>query len=142
MATLAALVKRRLNGKVMRVVPVQTLSVSCMFMWIIMAALCFSSVFDGLGAVYAIKTLGFDPIWYGVLYTIPCQIACMTPPFSYNLLLMTAMAPKGVTLSDIYSSIIPMVILMRIGLVLVMVFPDIACSCPACSSKRGSHERS
>lgn len=127
--TLAALVKRRLNGKLMRVVLVQTLSVSCMFMWIIMAALCFSSVFDGLGAVHAIKTL-FLGCWHlspwGVQCTITCQIAYMTPPFGYNLFLMKARALKGVTLGDIYSSIIPVVILMLIGLVLVMVFPDIA----------------
>ena len=176
-ATIAALVKGRLTSKVMRVVLVQTLSVSCMFMWIIMAALCFSSVFDGLGAVHAIKklfidgwnlspwgvlivmqlsylfmgmflddtamliivaplyiplvkSLGFDPIWYGVLYTITCQIAYMTPPFGYNLFLMKAMAPKGVTLNDIYASIVPMVILMLVGLVLVMLFPDIAMFLP------------
>ena len=176
-ATIAALVKGRLTAKVMRVVLVQTLSVSCMFMWIIMAALCFSSVFDGLGAVHAIKklfidgwnlspwgvlivmqlsylfmgmflddtamliivaplyiplvkALGFDPIWYGVLYTITCQIAYMTPPFGYNLFLMKAMAPKGVTLNDIYASIVPMVIIMLVGLVLVMLFPDIAMFLP------------
>lgn len=59
-ATLAAYFKKRLTRKVMNVALVQTLSVSCMFMWIIMGALCFSSVFDGLGAVHAIKTLFLD----------------------------------------------------------------------------------
>ena len=77
-----------------------------------------------------VKALGFDPIWYGVLYTITCQIAYMTPPFGYNLFLMKAMAPKGVTLNDIYSSIVPMVIIMIVGLVLVMLFPDIAMFLP------------
>ena len=70
--------------------------------------------------------LGFDPIWYGVLYTITCQIAYMTPPFGYNLFLMKAMAPPEVTLIDIYRSIIPFVAVMIVGLVLVMVFPQIA----------------
>ena len=37
--------------------------------------------------------LGFDLIWYGILYTITTQIAYMTPPFGYNLFLMRAMAP-------------------------------------------------
>jgi TRAP-type mannitol/chloroaromatic compound transport system permease large subunit len=41
--------------------------------------------------------LGFDLIWYGVLYTITCQIAYMTPPFGYNLFLMRAMAPPEIT---------------------------------------------
>ena len=60
-------------------------------------------------------SLGFDPIWYGVLYTISCQIAYMTPPFGYNLFLMRAMAPPEVTLADIYRSIIPFVLVMIVG---------------------------
>ncbi|MFH1156058.1 MAG: TRAP transporter large permease subunit [Pseudomonadota bacterium] len=171
--TLAAVAKRRLTWKVMQDTLKSTLSVSCMFMWVILAALCFGAVFDGLGAVHAIKTLfldrwhltpwgvlimmqvsyilmgmflddtamliivaplyvplvislGFDPIWYGVLYTITCQIAYMTPPFGYNLFLMKAMAPPEVTLSDIYRSIVPFVIVMILGLAFVIAFPQIA----------------
>jgi len=70
--------------------------------------------------------LGFNPIWYGILYTITCQIAYITPPFGYNLFLMRAMAPAEVTLIDIYRSIIPFVILMAVGLALVIAFPEIA----------------
>jgi len=172
-ATLAALVKGRLNRHVIEETIRKTLAISCMFMWIILAALCFGAVFDGLGAVKAIeaffignlgmgpwevlimmqlsyllmgmflddtamlvivaplyvplvKILGFDLVWYGVLYTITCQIAYMTPPFGYNLFLMRAMAPPEVTLSDIYRSIIPFVLVMLVGLILVMVFPEIA----------------
>ncbi len=172
-ATLAALVKGRLNRKVMEETVRKTLGISCMFMWIILAALCFGAVFDGIGAARAIETLfitnwnltpwevlimmqlsylfmgmflddtamlvivaplyvplvkilGFDPVWYGVLYTITCQIAYMTPPFGYNLFLMRAMAPKEITLMDIYRSIIPFVLVMVLALVLVMVFPQIA----------------
>ena len=171
--TIAALVKGRLSRKVLDETLKNTLSVSCMFMWVILAALCFGAVFDGLGAVHAIKSLfierwglspfgvlvmmqlsyilmgmflddtamliivaplyvplvislGYNPIWYGVLYTITCQIAYMTPPFGYNLFLMKAMAPPGVTLGDIYRSIIPFVLVMILGLVIVMLFPGIA----------------
>jgi tripartite ATP-independent transporter DctM subunit len=176
-ATLAALAKGRLTRKVLRVTLLQTLSVSCMFMWIIMAALCFSAVFDGLGASHAIenlflrewglgpwgvlilmqvsflvmgmflddtamlvivaplyiplvKSMGFDLVWYGVLYTITCQVAYMTPPFGYNLFLMKALAPKEVTLGDIYASIVPFTMIMLLGLLLVMVFPAIAMHIP------------
>jgi tripartite ATP-independent transporter DctM subunit len=171
--TLAALFNKRLTWKVMNDTLHATLSVSCMFMWVILAALCFGAVFDGLGAVHAIKSLfierwglspfgvlvmmqlsyilmgmflddtamliivaplyvpliislGYNPIWYGVLYTITCQIAYMTPPFGYNLFLMKAMAPKEVTLGDIYRSIVPFVLVMMLGLVIVMIFPQIA----------------
>ena len=172
-ATLAALVRRRLNRKVMEETVRKTLGISCMFMWIILAALCFGAVFDGIGAARAIETLfitnwnltpwevlimmqlsylfmgmflddtamlvivaplyvplvkilGFDPVWYGVLYTITCQIAYMTPPFGYNLFLMRAMAPPEITLMDIYRSISPFVLVMILALTLVMVFPQIA----------------
>jgi len=77
-----------------------------------------------------IIALGFDPIWYGVLYTITCQIAYMTPPFGYNLFLMRAMAPKEITLIDIYRSIIPFVLVMVFGLAVVMIFPEIATYLP------------
>jgi tripartite ATP-independent transporter DctM subunit len=173
LATLAALVKRRLNHKVMEETVRKTLAISCMFMWIILAALCFGAVFDGIGAARAIETLfitnwnlspwevlimmqlsylfmgmflddtamlvivaplyvplvkilGFDPVWYGVLYTITCQIAYMTPPFGYNLFLMRAMAPPEISLADIYRSITPFVLVMVLALILVMVFPQIA----------------
>ena len=172
-ATIAAWSRGRLNLKVIEDVCKKTLGVSCMFMWIILAALCFGAVFDGIGAVKAIESLfierwnlspwgvlimmqlsyilmgmflddtamlvivaplyvpliialGFDPIWYGVLYTITCQIAYMTPPFGYNLFLMKAMAPKEITLIDIYRSIIPFVLVMLFGLVIMMMFPQIA----------------
>lgn len=172
-ATLAAIFTRRLNRQVMEETLRKTLSITCMFMWIILAALCFGAVFDGLGAVKAIEglfvekmglspweililmqisfvlmgmflddtamlvivaplyiplvgKLGFDLIWYGVLYTITCQIAYMTPPFGYNLFLMKAMAPPEVSLRDIYQSITPFVIVMVIALGLVMAFPQIA----------------
>ena len=70
--------------------------------------------------------LGFDLVWYGILYTITCQIAYMTPPFGYNLFLMRAMAPPEVTLGDIYRSIVPFVLVMCFGLALVMTFPQLA----------------
>ena len=56
-AFVAAIIKRRMNRKVFEVSVRQTLAISCMFMWIILAALGFGAVFDGLGAVKAIETL-------------------------------------------------------------------------------------
>jgi tripartite ATP-independent transporter DctM subunit len=183
-ATLAAIFKRRLTFKVLEETLRKTLGISCMFMWIILAALCFGAVFDGLGAVKAIEgffvdrlglspweilimmqlsyllmgtflddtamlvivaplyvplvgELGFDLIWYGILYTITCQIAYMTPPFGYNLFLMRAMAPPEVTLMDIYRSIVPFVAVMIFGLIIVMVFPQIALWLPEIYRLRG-----
>jgi len=172
-AFLAAVLKGRMTREVFETSVRQTLAISCMFMWIILAALGFGAIFDGLGAVKAIEDLftqqlglnpwtililmqlsfilmgtflddtamlvivaplyvplvgsmGFDLVWYGVLYTITCQIAYMTPPFGYNLFLMRAMAPPEITIRDIYRSIVPFVIVMAFALAVVMIFPQIA----------------
>ena len=172
-ATIAAIVKRRLTKEVFENTIRQTLNISAMFMWIILAALAFGAVFDGVGAVKAIKSffldslglgpwevlilmqlsfllmgtflddtamlvivaplyvplvgaLGFDLIWYGILYTITSQIAYMTPPFGYNLFLMRAMAPPEISLRDIYLSIFPFVGIMLLALLTIILFPQIA----------------
>jgi len=172
-AFVAAVLKGRMTKEVFENSVRNTLGITCMFMWIILAALAFGAVFDGLGAVKAIEglfteklnlnpwtililmqlsfllmgtflddtamlvivaplyvplvgALGFDLIWYGILYTITTQIAYMTPPFGYNLFLMRAMAPPEITLRDIYASILPFVGIMVLALVLVMAFPNIA----------------
>lgn len=72
------------------------------------------------------KALGFDLVWYGVLYTITCQIAYLTPPFGYNLFLMKALAPPEFTLPVIYRSVAPFVLVMLVTLLLVGLFPDLA----------------
>jgi tripartite ATP-independent transporter DctM subunit len=187
-ALFAAWYKGRLTKAVWNRVLEQTLGISCMFMWIILAALCFGAVFDGLGAVRAIEKLlvndiGLTPwqilimmqlsflvmgaflddtamlvivaplyiplvgkldlgienalIWYGVLYTMTCQIAYMTPPFGYNLFLMKAMAPPDFKLIDIYRSVIPFVLIMMLGMVIIMIFPQIATWLPSQIYLRG-----
>jgi TRAP-type mannitol/chloroaromatic compound transport system permease large subunit len=50
----------------------------------------------------------------------------MTPPFGYNLFLMRAMAPKEITIQDIYRSIVPFVGVMLVALALTIAFPEIA----------------
>ena len=71
-ATLAALFRGRLTLKVIHDTTRKTLGVSCMFMWIILAALCFGAVFDGLGAVKAIESFFVGQLGLG-----PWQILIM-----------------------------------------------------------------
>lgn len=73
-----------------------------------------------------IKQFGFDPIWFGILFIINMEIGYMTPPFGFNLFYLKAVAPEGVTMADIYRSIVPYTIVELIGLGLVMLFPGIA----------------
>lgn len=78
-----------------------------------------------------IVSLGFDKVWFGILFILSMQTAFLTPPFGYNLFYMKAIVPPEITLVDIYRSIIPFVILQTIGLILVVVFPQIALFIPS-----------
>jgi len=72
-----------------------------------------------------ITELGFDPIWFGVLYLVNMQMAYLTPPFGYCLMLIKGVVPPDITMGDIYRSVIPFVIIQGIGLAIVMIFPEI-----------------
>jgi len=72
-----------------------------------------------------IKTLGFDPVWYGVVFCVNMELAYLTPPFGFNLFYMRGVAPKEITMGDIYRSVIAFLPLQAIGLILVIVFPNI-----------------
>ncbi|MCL6477565.1 MAG: TRAP transporter large permease subunit [Peptococcaceae bacterium] len=72
-----------------------------------------------------IKMLGFDPVWFGILFTINMEMGYLTPPFGFNLFYMKSIVPKHITMSDIIRSIVPFVIIMIIALVILIVFPDI-----------------
>ena len=54
--------------------------------------------------VPVIKSLGFDPLWFGVLFIMNMEMGYLTPPFGFNLFYMKAIAPPGVTMGDIYRS--------------------------------------
>ena len=72
-----------------------------------------------------ITTLGFDPVWFGVLYIINMQMAYMTPPFGYCLILIKGVVPPDITMADIYRSVIPFVIIQGVCLALIMLFPEL-----------------
>ncbi len=76
--------------------------------------------------VPVIKSLGFDPLWFGILFIMNMEMGYLTPPFGFNLFYMKAVAPPTVTMGDIYKSIIPFVILQAVGLIIVIIFPQIA----------------
>jgi len=73
-----------------------------------------------------IKLLGFDPVWFGVLYLVNMQMAFCTPPFGYCLFLMKGVAPPDISMMDIYRSVWPFVGIQAIGLVILMLFPQLA----------------
>jgi tripartite ATP-independent transporter DctM subunit len=68
---------------------------------------------------------GFDPLWLGVLYAVNTQTGYLTPPFGTMLFMMKGIAPKEVTMNDIYRSIVPFVATQLVCLALCIVFPKI-----------------
>ncbi|KPL01780.1 MAG: TRAP dicarboxylate transporter subunit DctM [candidate division Zixibacteria bacterium SM1_73] len=72
-----------------------------------------------------IKMLGFDAVWFGVLFIINMEMAYLTPPFGFNLFYMKAIVPKTINMMDIYKSIAPFVGLQAISLLLCILYPEI-----------------
>ncbi|MBN9277594.1 MAG: TRAP transporter large permease subunit [Hyphomicrobium sp.] len=72
-----------------------------------------------------IVQLGFDPVWFGVLFVVNMEMAFLTPPFGFNLFYMRSVAPKGVSMLDIYKAVIPFIALQFLALVLMMIFPEL-----------------
>ena len=73
-----------------------------------------------------VKAHGFDPLWFGILFTINMEIGYMTPPFGFNLFYLKGIVPPSITMGDIYRSVIPFTIVESTGLAIVMIFPKIA----------------
>jgi len=78
-----------------------------------------------------VTALGFDPIWYGVLYVMNMEMAYLTPPYGICLFYMKAIVPPSITMVDIYRSVIPFVGLQALGLIIVAIFPQIALWLPS-----------
>lgn len=72
------------------------------------------------------KMLGFDPIWFSILFILNMQVAYLTPPFGWALIMMRGVAPKEISTRDIWMSVPPFTLIQVLVLVAVMVFPAIA----------------
>lgn len=107
--------------------------------WVMMAAMQFTFFILGMfldpAGVIMITTpvflpivhhLGFDPVWFGVLFIINMEMAYLTPPFGFNLFIMKGVVPPEVSMADIYRSIVPFVALQALCLLLVVLFPQLA----------------
>ncbi len=74
----------------------------------------------------AIRSFGYDPIWFGVLFNLCMQVAYLTPPFAPAAFYLKGVAPKDITIEEIFSSMWPFIALQLIGLGLVVAFPSLA----------------
>ncbi|MBW1682651.1 MAG: TRAP transporter large permease subunit [Deltaproteobacteria bacterium] len=169
---LCCAIRGRLTWANLRTATLRTFNVTCMCIWIVIGAKCFTSIYIGCGAsqfmmnlvhgldisplafvaimefiyiilgmlmdpagmvmitapvfVPVIISLGFDPVWFGVLFIINAEMAYITPPFGFNLFYMKAIVPEGVRMADVYRSVIPFVFCQLFCLILVMFYPQLA----------------
>ncbi len=71
-----------------------------------------------------ITRLGIDPVWFGVIFTINMELALITPPVGMNLYVIMGVAKSG--LNDVVRGVWPFLLLLVLGLVLIMIFPELS----------------
>ncbi len=169
---LICIVYRKLTWKVILDSCLQTMQISGMALWILVAATLFGVVYTSAGAQemvmgivenlpvnrwvilgsmqiilllfgmfmddYAVITicapifipiarfLGFDPIWFAIVFILNMQVAYLSPPFGWALILMRGVAPPEIHTRDIWRAVPPFVIIQLIVLVMTMLFPQLA----------------
>ena len=75
--------------------------------------------------VPVMEAFGIDPIWFGVLIAMNLQASFLTPPFGLSLFFLKGAAKDMVRTADIYKGIVPFIALQLLGLVLVLLFPNL-----------------
>ncbi len=162
----------KLSFKVITESCMDTLKISGMALWILVAATLFGVVYTSAGAQsmvmefvqdleinrwfilavmqvilllfgafmddYAVVTIcapifvpiaasiGFDPIWFSIIFILNMQVAYLTPPFGWALILMKAVAPKNIHTKEIWRAVPPFVLIQLLVLIIVMLFPQLA----------------
>ncbi|MDZ7698324.1 MAG: TRAP transporter large permease subunit [Deltaproteobacteria bacterium] len=71
-------------------------------------------------------SLGYDPIWFGLLMLVCITIGLITPPFGLLLFIMKGVTPPDIKMTDVYLAAIPFITLALLGVILILIFPAIA----------------
>ena len=78
----------------------------------------------------ALFTLGFDPLWIGILIALVLQTSFITPPFGFSLFYLRGVLPESVKTIEIYKGIVPFLFLQLLLVTLVFIFPSLATYLP------------
>lgn len=73
-----------------------------------------------------ITNLGLDPVWFGVVFCLNMQVSFLSPPFGPAAFYLKSVAPKDISLGEIFSSLLPFIALQVMVLALVIFFPQLA----------------
>ncbi len=78
-----------------------------------------------------VSTLGFDLVWFTVLFAVCLQTSFLTPPVGFAIFYLKGVAPAGISVATIYRGVIPFVLLQLLGLGLIFVWPDLVVWLPS-----------
>jgi len=78
-----------------------------------------------------IHALGFDPVWFAVIFLVNVDMATITPPYGMTLFVMKGVAPRDTTMIDIIRSAIPFILLDLLAMALIMALPQLALWLPS-----------
>jgi TRAP-type mannitol/chloroaromatic compound transport system permease large subunit len=73
-----------------------------------------------------VSALGYDLIWFGIIFAITCQTGYISPPFGTAAFYLKGVAPKGIEITDIFRALLPFVGLQLIVLAAILFIPGIA----------------
>jgi tripartite ATP-independent transporter DctM subunit len=73
-----------------------------------------------------VENLGYDPVWFGILFCMNMQISYLSPPFGPAAFYLKGVAPPEISLQDIYKALWPFMLMQIAGMLMVMAFPEIA----------------
>lgn len=117
--------------------------------WLILAAMMLLLIFlgtvlDELGIILLtvpvflpiVRLLGFDEIWFGVLYAITIQMGYISPPFGYTLFYIKGTLPPHIGMGEVYRGVLPFMLLQAAGLLLCAAFPDLVTWLPRLMAAR------
>jgi TRAP-type mannitol/chloroaromatic compound transport system permease large subunit len=76
-------------------------------------------------------TLGFDPIWFALIFLLALEISFTTPPFGLLLFVMKGVAPKDTNMREIYSAAFPYIGCSMLLVALLILFPQLALWLPS-----------
>lgn len=106
---------------------------------IILLYIMLGCIFEGIAMVIItmpfifpiVLGLGFDPIWFGVIIILVTEIGLLTPPVGMTLFVLRGIAPKEITWSDIIMGCLPFTMVLLLGVMVLMIFPEIALFIPS-----------
>jgi tripartite ATP-independent transporter DctM subunit len=117
--------------------------------WLILGAMMLLLVFlgtvlDELGIILLtvpvflpiVRLLGFDELWFGVLYAITIQMGYISPPFGYTLFYIKGTLPRNIGMGAVYRGILPFFALQFVGLLICAAFPDLVTFLPKLMTAR------